>query len=156
MGGRPWALASHSWMLAAVSVVALIGLPTLFSTPRDKANVIIAVPGWATILLVLLQLAAAVISSWLAWPAWAAIPVTLLAMRHSCHGASALAVAGFREPDRTVKNMGSRTCGRSRAWSCSRQVLTPFWRALTRLVSSAGRRRRCIRRPGRITSARAA
>ncbi|WP_405598118.1 MULTISPECIES: hypothetical protein [unclassified Streptomyces] len=62
-----------------MSVVALIGLPTLFSTPRDKANVIIAVPGWATILLVLLQLAAAVISSWLAWPAWAAIPVTLLA-----------------------------------------------------------------------------
>ncbi|WP_406110545.1 hypothetical protein OG698_47065 [Streptomyces sp. NBC_01003] len=75
----PWALAGHSWMLAAVSVVALIGLPTLFSTRRDKANVIIGVPGWATILLVLLQLAAAVISSWLAWPAWAAIPVTLLA-----------------------------------------------------------------------------
>ena len=75
----PWALAGHSWLLAAVSVVVLIGLPTLFSTPGDKANVIVAVPGWATILLVLLQLAAAVIFSWLAWPAWAAIPVTLLA-----------------------------------------------------------------------------
>lgn len=75
----PWALAGHSWPLAAVSVVALIGLPTLFSTRGDKANVIIAVPGWATILLVLLQLAAAVISSWLAWPAWAAVPVTVLA-----------------------------------------------------------------------------
>ncbi|MFI9780378.1 hypothetical protein ACIHCV_37790 [Streptomyces sp. NPDC051956] len=75
----PWALAGHSWLLAAGSVVALIGLPTLFSTRRDKVNVIIAVPGWATILLVLLQLAAAVISSWLAWPDWAAIPVTLLA-----------------------------------------------------------------------------
>lgn len=75
----PWALAGHSWLLAALSVVALIGLPTLFSTSGDKANVIIAVPGWATILLVLLQLAAAVISSWLAWPAWAAVPVTLLA-----------------------------------------------------------------------------
>ncbi|MHC5902975.1 hypothetical protein ACVNF4_03530 [Streptomyces sp. S6] len=75
----PWALAGHSWLLAAASVVALIGLPTLFSTPGDKAGVIIAVPGWATILLVLLQLAAAVISSWLAWPAWAALPATLLA-----------------------------------------------------------------------------
>ncbi|WP_426367990.1 hypothetical protein [Streptomyces sp. E-08] len=75
----PWALASHSWLLAALSVLALIGLPTLLSTPGDKANVIIAVPGWATILLVLLQLAAAVVSSWLAWPAWAAAPVTLLA-----------------------------------------------------------------------------
>ena len=75
----PWALAGHSWLLAALSVAALIGLPTLFSTPGDKANVIIAVPGWTTILLVLLQLAAAVVSSWLAWPAWAAFSVTLLA-----------------------------------------------------------------------------
>ncbi|MFD8010748.1 hypothetical protein [Streptomyces sp. NPDC058955] len=75
----PWALADHSWLLAAVSVVVLIGLPTLFSTRGDKAHVIIAVPGWVTILLVLLQLAAAVISSWLAWPAWAAVPVTVLA-----------------------------------------------------------------------------
>ncbi|WTI42949.1 hypothetical protein OIC96_46640 [Streptomyces sp. NBC_00775] len=75
----PWALAEHSWLLAALSVVVLIGLPTLLSTPGDKANVIIAVPGWATILLVLLQLAAAVISSWFAWPAWAAVPVTVLA-----------------------------------------------------------------------------
>ncbi|WP_405820094.1 hypothetical protein OG241_31700 [Streptomyces sp. NBC_01390] len=75
----PWALAGHSWLLAVLSVVVLIGLPTAFSTPGDKANVIIAVPGWATILLVLLQLAAAVISSWVAWPAWAAVPVTVLA-----------------------------------------------------------------------------
>ncbi|MFI9150350.1 hypothetical protein [Streptomyces sp. NPDC053367] len=75
----PWALAAHSWLPAAASVVVLIGLPTLFSTPGDKAHVIVAVPGWGTILLVLLQLAAAVISSWLAWPAWAAVPVTVLA-----------------------------------------------------------------------------
>jgi hypothetical protein len=60
-------------------VVVLIGLPTLFSTPGDKANVIIAAPGWVTIALVLLQFAAAVTSSWLVWPAWAAIPVTVLA-----------------------------------------------------------------------------
>lgn len=76
----PWALADYSWLLAAASVVALIGLPTLFSTRGDKANVIIAVPGWATVLLVLLQLAAAVISSWLAWPVWAALPATVLAV----------------------------------------------------------------------------
>ncbi|MFJ6837176.1 hypothetical protein [Streptomyces sp. NPDC091209] len=76
----PWALAGYSWLLAAASVVVLIGLPTLFSTRGDKANVIIAVPGWATILLVLLQLAAAAISSWLAWPVWAALPATLLAV----------------------------------------------------------------------------
>jgi hypothetical protein len=75
----PWVLFGHSWLLAALSVVVLIGLPTLLSTPGDKANVIIAVPGWVTILVVLLQLAAAVICSWLAWPVWAAVPVTVLA-----------------------------------------------------------------------------
>ncbi|MFJ8996089.1 hypothetical protein ACIRQH_37490 [Streptomyces sp. NPDC102279] len=75
----PWVLVSHSWLLAALSVVLLIGLPTCFSTPGDKASVIVAVPGWITILLVLLQLSAAVAFSWLAWPAWAASVVTVLA-----------------------------------------------------------------------------
>jgi hypothetical protein len=75
----PWALADRSWLLAALSVVVLIGLPTLFSTPGDKNKVIIAVPGWGTVLLVLLQLAAAVVSSWLAWPVWAAVVVSLMA-----------------------------------------------------------------------------
>lgn len=75
----PWALAGHSWLLAALSVVLLIGLPTLFSTPGDKAHVIIPVPGYGTIALVLLQLVAAVVSSWVAWPVWAAVVVTVLA-----------------------------------------------------------------------------
>ncbi|MET9650858.1 MULTISPECIES: hypothetical protein [unclassified Streptomyces] len=75
----PWALAGRSWVLAVLSVVVLIGLPTLFATPGDKNTVIVAVPGWVTVLLVLLQLAAAVVSAWFAWPAWAAVLVTLLA-----------------------------------------------------------------------------
>ena len=75
----PWALAGVSWVLAVLSVVVLIGLPACLSTPGDKAKVIVAVPGWVTILLVLLQLAAAVVSSWFAWPAWAAVLATVLA-----------------------------------------------------------------------------
>ncbi|WP_435221565.1 hypothetical protein [Streptomyces sp. Tue6028] len=75
----PWALADYSWLLAVLSVVVLIGLPTVFSTPGDKANVIVAVPGPVTILLVLLQLAAAVVSSWVAWPLWAALVVSAMA-----------------------------------------------------------------------------
>jgi hypothetical protein len=75
----PWALSGRSWLLAALSVVVLIGLPTVFATPGDKDKVIIAVPGWGTVLLVLLQLAAAVVSSWLAWPVWAAVLVSLMA-----------------------------------------------------------------------------
>ena len=74
----PWALWSYSWPLAVLSVLVLIGLPTVFSTPGDKANVIVAVPGRVTILLVLLQLAAAVVSAWWLMPVWAAVPVSLL------------------------------------------------------------------------------
>src|SRR4051812_12289279 len=75
----PWALAGSSWLLAGLSVVVLVGLPTLLSTPGDKSRVIIAVPGWVTILIVVLQLVAAVVSSWLAWPVWAAVVVIVLA-----------------------------------------------------------------------------
>ncbi|MDR8412338.1 hypothetical protein MTP10_26830 [Nonomuraea sp. 3-1Str] len=76
----PWALASHSVALAVLSVVVLIGLPTLFSTPGDKRSVIVAVPGFVTILLVLLQLVAAVAASWVAWPAAVAVVVSVLAV----------------------------------------------------------------------------
>ncbi|MFF4546269.1 hypothetical protein [Streptomyces sp. NPDC001435] len=75
----PWALAAHSWALAVLSLVLLIGLPTVFATPGDKSNVIVPVPGKVTILLVLLQFGAAVTSAWYLWPAWAAALVSLLA-----------------------------------------------------------------------------
>ncbi|WP_257040231.1 hypothetical protein [Streptomyces sp. TLI_55] len=75
----PWALAPHSWALAILAVAILIGLPTVFSTPGDKAQVIVPVPGAVTILLVLLQLVAAVVAAWWAWPVWAAVPVSVLA-----------------------------------------------------------------------------
>jgi hypothetical protein len=75
----PWALWPLSWPLAVLAVLVLIGLPTVFSTPGDKANVIVPVPGPVTILLVLLQLAAAVVSAWWIWPVWAAVLVSLLA-----------------------------------------------------------------------------
>ena len=74
----PWAMSAYSWLLAVLSVVVLIGLPTVFSTPGDKAQVIIPVPGTVTILLVLLQLAAAAIAAWWAWPVCAAVLVSLL------------------------------------------------------------------------------
>jgi len=75
----PWALWPHSALLAVLSVMLLIGLPTVFATPGDKNQVIVAVPGAATIALVLLQLAAAVLAAWAIWPSWAAIAVTALA-----------------------------------------------------------------------------
>lgn len=74
----PWALASRSIVLAVASVLVLIGLPTLFSTPGDKKHVIVAVPGVVTIALVVLHIAVAAVASRAAWPLWAAIVVWAL------------------------------------------------------------------------------
>ncbi|WP_314223946.1 hypothetical protein [Streptomyces zaehneri] len=74
----PWALSTYSWLYAALAVVVLIGLPTVFSTPGDKKQVIIPVSGAVTILLVLLQLAAAASAAWRVWPTGAAVLVSLL------------------------------------------------------------------------------
>ena len=75
----PWALAPYSIPLAIAAVVVLIGLPTIFQTPGDKPRVTVAVPGFVTILLVLLQLVAAVVASWIAWPIAVAVVVSVLA-----------------------------------------------------------------------------
>lgn len=76
----PWALAPHSIPLAVAAVVVLIGLPTIFQTPGDKPRVLVAVPGVVTILLVLLQLVAAAVAAWFAWPMPVAVVVSALAV----------------------------------------------------------------------------
>lgn len=74
----PWALASVSWPLAVVSVVVLVGLPAVFATPGDKPQVMVPVAGPVTIALVVLQLVAATVASWLVWPWAAAAAVSVL------------------------------------------------------------------------------
>ncbi|MEU6714719.1 hypothetical protein ABZ897_24915 [Nonomuraea sp. NPDC046802] len=76
----PWALWSSSVPLALLSAVALIGLPTVFSTPGDKRHVIVAVPGYVTIMLVGLHLIAAVAAAWVVWHAVAAALVSVAAV----------------------------------------------------------------------------
>jgi hypothetical protein len=77
----PWALAGHSVLLAVLSDVLLIGLPTVFGMPGAKkqrtAVKLTAVPALA---LELLQPVAAVTAAWFAWPAWVAAVVTSGAM----------------------------------------------------------------------------
>ncbi|PBC79961.1 hypothetical protein BX265_4790 [Streptomyces sp. TLI_235] len=75
----PWALAGVSPWLSAAALLVLIGLPAVLATPGDKTQVLVPVPGYVTVGLVLLQLAAAVAGAWAVWPAWAAVPVTVLA-----------------------------------------------------------------------------
>lgn len=70
----PWALAAHSPVLAGAALLLLIGLPAVFATPGDKVKVVVAVPGIVSIGLSVLQLLAAVVASWAAWP----VPVAVL------------------------------------------------------------------------------
>jgi hypothetical protein len=76
----PLALWPYSAFLAIGAVVLLIGLPALFSTPGDRPSgvAIVPVPGVVTILLVLLQLAAATTAAWVLGPMWLAWGVTAL------------------------------------------------------------------------------
>ncbi len=78
----PWALWPHSPGLAIAAVVVLIGLPAVFSTPGDRpgGGGFVAVPGWGTILLVLLQLVAASVAAWFLWPWWVAASVTVVCL----------------------------------------------------------------------------
>jgi hypothetical protein len=78
--GLPIALWPHS-IPAAIGVdVLLIGVPAIVQTPGDKPGTNIAVPGWVTILMVLAELAGAVVAAWLLFWPWAAVLVTALAL----------------------------------------------------------------------------
>lgn len=75
----PWALAGVSIPLAVLAVVVLIGLPTVFQTPGDKPRVMVAAPGYVTVALLALQLAAGVTAAWFAWWTPVAMVVSALA-----------------------------------------------------------------------------
>jgi hypothetical protein len=78
----PWALWPHSIPLAIGVVLLLIGLPAVFSTPGDRpgGGGPVAAPGIVTILLLLAQLVAATLASWVLWPRWIAVIVTALCL----------------------------------------------------------------------------
>jgi hypothetical protein len=75
----PWALARTSVVLAVIAAVVLIGLPTVFGARDDKRTPpVVAVPPFASIGLELLQVVAAVVFSFVAWPVWAGIVVIVV------------------------------------------------------------------------------
>lgn len=80
MIATPVALRPHSILLAIAAVVALVGLPAVFTTPGDRpgGDGPVAVPGAVTILFVLLDLMAATVAAWAICPGWLAGAVTAL------------------------------------------------------------------------------
>ena len=78
----PWALAAYSPLLALLAVFSLVALSSLCGTAGDRGGVIppiLAVPGRATIGLVVLQFATAVVACWYL-TAWLGVPALLLVM----------------------------------------------------------------------------
>lgn len=78
----PWAVASStgSAWTAVLSAAVLIGLSSVFSTPGDKNNIIVATPGPLRLAIELFTIAVAVVGAWIAWPQWTAVIVTVLAL----------------------------------------------------------------------------
>lgn len=76
----PWAATRISgWLLVPV-LAFLVGLPSVFSTPNDKHNVVVATPGPARVALELFLYAVAAIAPWFVWPptlAWGAVVIVV-------------------------------------------------------------------------------
>jgi hypothetical protein len=78
----PWAaadLTGSGWTAIPVLVV-LLALPSVFSTPGDKHQVIVATPGPVRLVIELILIAVAVTGAWIAWPAWLAAMTTVAAL----------------------------------------------------------------------------
>ena len=68
----PWAIATYSIWLVAPSLIVLIGLPAVFSTPGDKNKIVVPTPGPIRVLIELMLYAVAAVAPWFVWPTWAA------------------------------------------------------------------------------------
>lgn len=76
----PWAaiVLTDRWWAALPTLVVLMGVPAVFSTPGDKRNVIVPTPGPIRLVIELGLAAAAVAGAWIAWPAWAGVAATVV------------------------------------------------------------------------------
>jgi hypothetical protein len=93
-----WLIASYNAWLVAPALLILVGLPSVFSTPGDKRQIIVATPGPVRVAIELFLFAVAAAAPWFVWPVWIALAcvvtvlVTLLLgyprMMWLLHGAS--------------------------------------------------------------------
>lgn len=69
----PWTVGLLSGWLIVPTLILLVGLPSVFSTPGDKRTIIVSTAGPVRILIEMLQYAVAAIAPWYVWPQWAAV-----------------------------------------------------------------------------------
>ena len=75
-----WAAVQQSVWLAIPVVVILVGLPSVFSTPGDKKQIVVATPGPVRILLEFVLYAVGVACAWVVWPTWLAVVATVIVL----------------------------------------------------------------------------
>lgn len=73
-----WVVAQWSVWLAVPALIVLVGLPSVFSTPGDKKQVVVPTPGPVRALLELALYLVAVAGAWVVWPTWLAVIATLI------------------------------------------------------------------------------
>ena len=74
----PWAAAQINVWLAIPVAIVLIAIPAIFSTPGDKKQVVVATSGPKRVRIEFSLQAVALAGAWVAWPAWLAVPCTVV------------------------------------------------------------------------------
>ena len=59
----PWAVSLVSSWLVLPAIVVLVGLPSVFSTPNDKRNVVVSTPGLMRVGIELLLYSVAIVAA---------------------------------------------------------------------------------------------
>ena len=74
------AVLTDRWWVAIPTAVVLVGMASIFSTPGDKKNVVVATPGPLRLVIELVTAAVAVAGAWIVWPTWVAVVVTAIVL----------------------------------------------------------------------------
>ncbi len=74
----PWAAAEVHIILAIPVLIVLLALPSVFSTPGDKRQVIVATPGPIRLAIEVLLFAVAAAAPWVIWPVSVAGPAAVI------------------------------------------------------------------------------
>ena len=64
----PWAASLYSNWLIVPTIMLVVGLPSVFSTPGDKNMVLVPTPGGVRVVIEFLLYAVAAIAPWFVWP----------------------------------------------------------------------------------------
>lgn len=78
----PWAaaeLAGSGWVAVPAAIV-LLALPSVFSTPGDKEQIVVPTPGPIRLAIEVVLSVVAAVGAWIVWPPWLGVAATAVAV----------------------------------------------------------------------------